>query len=104
MVEASPSKDKPVFPRWDRQFYFCLALSACILIPRAVLIARQHSEPTDSLRHLRHGLAFMLGYRDQIAIHVNDPPGGQMLLVLPMVLTGCTPARPICDWSWPASE
>jgi len=104
MVEASQSKDKPVFPRWDRQFYFCLALAACILIPRAVLIARQHSEPTDSLRHLRHGLAFMLGYRDQIAIHVNDPPGGQMLLVLPMVLTGCTPDRPICDWSWPASE
>ena len=81
-------------PRWDRHAWLCILIAAAVLIPRSWLISRQTNECFDSDYHLRHGLAVLLGTRDQFVMGSNDPPLGQMILALPMAMTGNIPSRP----------
>jgi hypothetical protein len=93
---------RSALPPADRHFWWCLLVVTLVLVPRSWLIMRSHNECIDSDYHLRHGLAVLLGTRDQFIMGANDPPLGQMILALPMVITGNIPSRPINLAHWPA--
>ena len=88
-------------PQWDRQAWLCVLIAAAVLLPRAYLISAAHNECIDTDYHLRHGLAVLLGTRSQILMGANDPPLGQMIMALPMAITGSIPSRPINRSHWP---
>jgi hypothetical protein len=67
-----------------------LSLAALVLLPRAWLIARAHSECYDDEYHLVRGARFFLGTVGEMA-H-SDPPLGEALTALPLVLTNRNPA------------
>ncbi|MEO6437486.1 MAG: hypothetical protein ABIP55_17210 [Tepidisphaeraceae bacterium] len=86
----------------DRHAWLCLLIVSAVLIPRSWLIMQAHNECIDTDYHLRHGLAELLGTREQFVMGANDPPLGQMILALPMAITGNIPSRPIDKAHWPA--
>jgi hypothetical protein len=69
-----------------------VAVAACVLVPRTVLVSRAHTECWDDLAHLRQGLSLVM--RTSVGGDRADPPLGQVLTALPMVATGCLPPRP----------
>lgn len=101
-LAAAPAPRAPVaLPRWDRQAWLCIFIASLILIPRSFLIMQKHSECIDTDYHLRHGLAYLQGNREDFAMMSNDAPLGQMILSIPMLLTGSTAASPIDVRRWP---
>ena len=89
-------------PRFDRYAWLCVLIAAAVLIPRSWLILVEHSEIIDADYHLRHGLAVLLGNRDEFAMSSTDAPLGQVILALPMAVTGNVPSKPIHMENWPA--
>ncbi|HEX8521993.1 MAG TPA: glycosyltransferase family 39 protein [Tepidisphaeraceae bacterium] len=85
----------------DRHSFLAILISALVLIPRAIFIANAHSESFDAPYHLRHGLAFATGNPGHVVMNSNDAPLGQMLISLPMIVTGCLPGEPIHLQNWP---
>ena len=88
--------------RWDRQLWLCILIATAVLVPRSCSVMRHHNETLDSDFHLRHGLTVLLGVLEQFAMDSNDPPLGQMILSLPLVVTGNVPGKPIHRAHWPA--
>lgn len=83
----SPSVGDKSTSAFDRQFWLAIAIAACVVIPRTVLVSRAHSEYWDDQYHLRHGLSFML--RTRPGDMRQDAPLGQAIVALPMLVTGC---------------
>src|SRR3954471_19877250 len=77
---------------FDRPFWLALLVAACVVVPRAALVSRAHSEYWDDQYHLSGGLSFVLGMKTGVIR--NDPPLGQAVMCLPMLVTGCIPPRP----------
>lgn len=88
----SPPDAEPSRRTWDRQLWLAVFVAACVVIPRTVLVSRAHSEYWDDQFHLSQGLSFLLDTRTGVIR--NDPPLGQAILSVPMLLTGCIPPRP----------
>lgn len=82
-----PSDAEISRPRLDRQLWLAVLVTACVIIPRTVLVSRAHSDYWDDQYHLRHGLAFLL--REPAGEMRQDAPLGQAVLALPMLLAGC---------------
>src|SRR6476619_7130871 len=103
MSDDPPIVRAPVaMPRWDRHVWLCILIASAVLIPRSWLILREHSEIIDADYHLRHGLAALLGTREQFVMSATDAPLGQELLALPLLVTGNLPSKPIHLQNWPA--
>ncbi|MEA2708298.1 MAG: hypothetical protein QOF78_899 [Phycisphaerales bacterium] len=101
---AAPDLDprQPVpLPRFDRHVWLCVLIASAVLIPRSWLILRSHSEIIDADYHLRHGLAVLLGNRHLFAMSSTDAPLGQVILALPLAVTGNMPSKPINMANWP---
>jgi hypothetical protein len=89
MSELAGASRSPLF---DRHLWLALVLTACVVVPRTVLVSRAHSEYWDDQYHLGQGLSFVL--RMKTGVIRNDPPLGQAVLSLPMLATGCVPPGP----------
>ena len=50
----------------------CVLVAAAVLLPRAWLISRAHSETHDADPHLRRGLATLLGTRRDLGLSLGD--------------------------------
>lgn len=81
-----PSRAPRVF---DRHLWLALLLGAAVLLPRAALIARAHSECYDDEYHLVRGARLLIGGLAGMA--QTDPPFGEALTALPLVLTNTRP-------------
>ena len=88
----SPPDAEPPRPRWDRQLWLAVLVAAAVVVPRTLLVSRAHSEYWDDQYHLSQGLSLVLGTKTGVIR--NDPPLGQMVLSVPMLLAGCVPPRP----------
>ena len=69
-------------PRPDRQLLLALLVAAAVLLPRAALISRAHSETYDEEYHLSRGARFWS--RDLAGVPLNDPPLGEALAAVPL--------------------
>jgi hypothetical protein len=78
--------------RFDRQFWLAVVVAAAVVIPRTALVSLAHSECFDDQYHLSMGLSFLL-HTDTGQLR-NDPPLGEGLIALPMIVTGCIAERP----------
>jgi len=76
--------------RRDRALLLALLVAALVSLPRAWLVARAHSECYDDEYHLVRGARFFLGTLRDMA--QSDPPLGEALTALPLVLTNRNPA------------
>jgi hypothetical protein len=75
--------------RFDRHLWLALLLAAAVLLPRAILIANAHSETYDDEYHLFRGARFWAQNLEGQA--QSDPPLGEGLSALPLVLTNDRP-------------
>jgi hypothetical protein len=73
----------------DRALVLVLALAAAVLLWRGGSMAKAHSESYDDEYHLVHGAAYFRGGLYDLA--QPDPPLGEALTALPMVLTNTNP-------------
>jgi hypothetical protein len=78
--------------RKDRHFWLAIVVAAVVVIPRTALVSRAHSEYWDDQYHLSQGLSFVLGKKTGVIR--NDPPLGQAVISLPLLVTGCVPRWP----------
>lgn len=67
-----------------------LLCALAVLLPRAALTARAHSETYDEEYHLSRGARFWS--RSLVGVPLNDPPLGEALAALPLVLANRNPA------------
>src|SRR4051812_38443373 len=82
--------DAPDLPATNRPALHCLLavlLGAAVLIPRGLLISHAHSDTWDTQYHIDTGIRI---WRGTLGDHkLNDPPLGEALVALPVLLTGC---------------
>jgi Dolichyl-phosphate-mannose-protein mannosyltransferase len=81
-----------------------MLVAALVVIPRCMLIARAHSETVDEPAHVDRGLTIAYGNPGQKSIEMNDPPFGDVLIVLPMLAMGANPADAIVWNHWPGEK
>lgn len=86
MPESAPAAAPP---RRDTALFLVLAIAAAILLWRGGSMALAHSESYDDEYHLAHGAAYFQGRLIELA--QPDPPLGQALTALPMVLSNSNP-------------
>lgn len=67
----------------DRGLLLALLIAGLVLLPRAFLIARAHSETYDEGYHLSRGVRFWS--KDLADVPLNDPPLGEGLAALPLM-------------------
>src|SRR5436190_18149949 len=107
LVERKNAGETPALPSkatLDRHFWIAILIAACVVIPRSALILRAHSEYLDDQAHIRRGLAFVTRNPAEMFIMMNDPPLGDGILVLPMVVTGSLPDKPLDARHWPGGQ
>ena len=88
MPDPAPAAAPRAAPR-DAALLLVLLLAAVVLLWRGGSMARAHSESYDDEYHLAHGAAYFQGRLNQLA--QPDPPLGQALTALPMVLSNSNP-------------
>src|SRR5438067_164170 len=76
----------------DWRLHLALWVTALVVLPRAVLIARVHTPCVDDQYHLDRGIAFWSGKLGSMP--VNDPPLGEAIIALPLVACTWLPAIP----------
>jgi hypothetical protein len=74
--------------RWDLHLWLIVLVAACVVIPRAGLILREHNETVDDDFHLRRGLLFWTRPAG-VSVTMSNPPLGGAIAALPMWLLGC---------------
>ena len=78
-----------------RPLLWVALVSLAVLVPRGLLISRAHSDCIDTKYHVDRGVAF---WRGAIAgRELNDPPLGEALLALPLVVTRSFAADPTAE-------
>jgi hypothetical protein len=80
-----------------RRLWLLLLLASAIVLPRSYLIARAHSESFDDEWHLKRGLLFLTGSLADSEILLNDPPLGEGIVALPMLVTNLLEGRRAAD-------
>ncbi len=98
--EPTPLSRPETRPAWfllDRHLGLALLLAAAVVIPRSYLIARSHSESCDDDYHLTRGLAFLTRGIARADLDLNDPPLGEGLIAVPMLITNRIEGRPATD-------
>ena len=74
-----------------------ILLAAVLVVPRSYLIAQAHSESIDDLYHLKRGLLFLTRSLAGTDLELNDPPLGEGIVALPMLVTNLTEGREPAD-------
>lgn len=85
------------WPRFDRPLWLALLVAAVIVLPRSYLITRAHSEAFDDTYHLKRGLAFLTRNLADSELELNDPPLGEGIVALPMLITNVLDGRAAGD-------
>ncbi|HZN03949.1 MAG TPA: hypothetical protein VFD06_10230 [Candidatus Polarisedimenticolia bacterium] len=88
MPEPAPAATPPTARR-DTALLLVVVCAAAALLWRGGAMARAHSESYDDEYHLVHGAAYFRGGLNELA--QPDPPLGQALTALPMVLSNSNP-------------
>ncbi len=93
------SATSPIARPWppiDRWFWLAIGLGALVVIPRSYWITDAHSSTFDDQYHLERGAAFLTNTLDMPGIprpDLNDPPLGEGLLALPIVVADLVQGR-----------
>ena len=88
---------RPAHSGLDRQLWLALLLAAAVVFPRSFLIARAHSASYDDDYHLKRGLVFLTRSLAQSGLDFNDPPLGEGLVAVPMLVTNLLAGRSATD-------
>lgn len=83
----------PRLPSLDRPLALALLIASIVLLARAALISRAHSEAYDEEYHLSRGARFWAGRLHNVPL--NDPPFGEALAAVPLSITNRNPS-----WSY----
>jgi hypothetical protein len=89
-------KERPFWPSLDRRLWLAILVAAAVVLPRSYLIAQAHSESIDDLYHLKRGLVFLTRGLAESELELNDPPLGEGIVALPMLVTNL-----ILPFRWP---
>jgi hypothetical protein len=81
----------------DRGLLLVLLLAGAVVVPRSFLIARAHSEAYDDDYHLTRGLLFLTRSLAGSDVDLNDPPLGEGLVAIPMLVTNLLEGRRPAD-------
>jgi hypothetical protein len=81
----------------DRGLLLVLLLAAAVIVPRSYLVARAHSESYDDDWHLKRGLLFLTRSLAGSEVELNDPPLGEGLVAIPMLVTNLLEGRAPAD-------
>jgi hypothetical protein len=81
----------------DRQLCLALLLAAAIVLPRSYLMAQSHSASTDDEAHLKTGLAYLTRTIAGSDLYMNDPPLGEGLVAIPLLVTNLLDGRAAKD-------
>jgi hypothetical protein len=74
-----------------------ILLAAAVVLPRSYMIAQAHSESIDDLYHLKRGLVFLTRGLAGSELELNDPPLGEGIVALPMLVTNLMEGRKLAD-------
>ena len=80
-----------------RQLCLVVLLGAAVVLPGSYLIAQAHSESFDATYHLRRGLAFLTRSLAASNFELNDPPLGEGIVAIPMLVTNIIEGRSPTD-------
>jgi hypothetical protein len=106
LPERMVSADLGVFPQpqnrsaWSglsRQLCLVVLIAAAVVLPRSYLIAQAHSESFDDGYHLQRGLVFLTRNLAASNLELNDPPLGEGIVAIPMLLTNFIEGRKLAD-------
>lgn len=78
---------------FDRQVVLAVILVSLVVVPRSALIARAHSETFDTEYHITRGLAYLTRTISVKDLRLNDPPLGEGLIALPVLVTNLLDGR-----------
>jgi Dolichyl-phosphate-mannose-protein mannosyltransferase len=84
-------------PRLDWPLCLMVLLAAAVVLPRSYLMAQAHSEAFDDAYHLKRGLAFLTRSLAGSDLELNDPPLGEGIVALPMLVTNLMEGREPAD-------
>ena len=95
---ALPRPDRSSSP-WGLGRQVCLAtlIAAAVVLPRSYLIARAHSESIDDIYHLKRGLAYLTRSLAGSGFELNDPPLGEGLVAIPLLVSNLMEGRALTD-------
>ena len=79
--------------RLDRNLCLVILLAAIAVLPRSYLIAQAHSESVDDDFHLTRGLVFLTRGFAGSDLELNDPPLGEGIIAIPMLVTNLIEGR-----------
>jgi len=80
-----------------RQLFLMVLIAAALVLPRSYLIALAHSESIDDAYHLRRGLVFLTRSLAGSNLELNDPPLGEGIVAIPMLVTNYIEGRALAD-------
>ena len=85
------------WPRLDWPLCLMVLLAAAVVLPRSYLIAQAHSEAFDDAYHLKRGVVFLTRSLASSDLELNDPPLGEGIVALPMLVTNIIEGREPAD-------
>ena len=78
--------------------WFAILICIAVVIPRSLSMASSHSESYDDRFHIRHGLGFLSGTIASKNLIFMDPPLGQAIIALPIVLVNLYTGYPLSEY------
>ena len=90
-------KKRSAWSGFGRQLCLVILIAAAVVLPRSYLIAQAHSESIDDAYHLRRGLVFLTRSLAGSNLELNDPPLGEGIIAIPMLVTNFIEGRPLAD-------
>ena len=81
----------------DWQIIAAVLFSVLIVAPRSYVIARAHSETYDAQYHITRGLSYFARTISKKDLSCNDPPIGEALIAVPVLVTNLLEGRDIDD-------
>jgi hypothetical protein len=108
--EAPEPRPCPPAPRTDperqaatppaggwRQVALAVVVAATVFVPRSIAMTNAHSDSYDDDYHLTRGLTFLTRSFGSADLRMNDPPLGEGLVALPMLVTNVVEGRKLTD-------
>ncbi len=92
-VEPFAAAPSSTARKYDWQVVVAVLLVALVVVPRSILIARAHSETLDANYHRIRGLAYWTRTIAAKDLDLNDPPLGEGLMALPVLVTNLMEGR-----------
>jgi hypothetical protein len=97
-LSALARREKPsAWSGLGQQSWVVVLIAAAIVLPRSYLIAQAHSESFDDQYHLQRGLVFLTRNLAGSNLELNDPPLGEGIVAIPMLVTNFIEGRRLAD-------